>query len=108
LYCFSRGILTPHSDAATSLAYIYNCASRRIGQCTNAHVSASRIKKQLPRSKSLSALVDSVKNSMTTLSPAALGLKNPKSQRLFNEDVANIGTLANSLLAALQAVGGTP
>jgi hypothetical protein len=61
-----------------------------------------------PNVASVKALVDTVKNSMTALPPAALGLKNPKTARLFQDDVANIGTLADSLLAALQAVGGTP
>lgn len=57
---------------------------------------------------SVKALVDIVKMSMSSLPPAALGLKNPKSQRVFSDDVANIGTLADSILASLQAVGGTP
>lgn len=57
---------------------------------------------------SVKALIDVVKSSMTTIPPSSLGLKNPKSQQLFQNDVANIGTLADSLLAALQAVGGTP
>jgi hypothetical protein len=61
-----------------------------------------------PNIASVKALVDVVKSSITTLPPSSLGLKNPKSQQLFQNDVANIGTLADSLLAALQAVGGTP
>jgi hypothetical protein len=55
---------------------------------------------------SVKALLDVVKSSMTSLPPSALGLKNPKSAQLFQNDVANIGTLADSLLAALQAVTG--
>lgn len=57
---------------------------------------------------SVKALVDVVKNSAGTIPPAALGIKNPKSQRAFSADVDNIGTLADSILASLQAVGGTP
>jgi hypothetical protein len=62
------------------------------GQATGANVA------------SVKALVDVVKKSMTTLPPAALGLKNPKSARLFQDEVANIGTLADSVLAALANV----
>jgi hypothetical protein len=61
-----------------------------------------------PNIASVKALIDVVKSSMTTLPPSSLGLKNPRSQQLFQADVANIGTLADSVLAALQAVGGTP
>jgi len=61
-----------------------------------------------PNIASVKALVDVVKSSMTSLPPSSLGLKNPRSQQLFQADVANIGTLADSVLAALQAVGGTP
>jgi len=52
------------------------------------------------------SLVDAIKSSIAALPPAALGLKNPKSQQNFQQDVANIGTLADSLLTALEAVGG--
>jgi hypothetical protein len=61
-----------------------------------------------PNISSVKALVDVVKSSITTLPPSSLGLKNPRSQQLFQTDVANIGTLADSVLTALQAVGGTP
>lgn len=57
---------------------------------------------------SVKALVDVVKTSAGSIPPAALGIKNPKSQRAFSDDVANIGTLADSILTSLQAVGGTP
>jgi len=57
---------------------------------------------------SVKALIDTVKASLLKLPPSSLGIKNPKSQQLFQNDVANIGTLADSVLAALQAVGGTP
>jgi hypothetical protein len=61
-----------------------------------------------PNIASVKALVDAVKSSITTLPSSSLGLKNPRSQQLFQADVANIGTLADSVLTALQAVGGTP
>jgi hypothetical protein len=61
-----------------------------------------------PNIASVKALVDVVKGSITTLPPSSLGLKNPKSAQLFQNDVANISTLADSVLTALQAVGGTP
>jgi hypothetical protein len=64
------------------------------GQATQANIA------------SVKALVDVVKSSMTSLPPSSLGLKNPKSAQLFQNDVANIGTLADSVLAALQAVTG--
>lgn len=61
------------------------------GQATQANIS------------SVKSLVDTVKASMTNLPPAALGLKNPKSQRIFSDDVSNIGRLADSILASLEA-----
>lgn len=64
------------------------------GQATKANIA------------SVAALVDTVKASVQKLPPSALGLKNPKSQRIFQDDVSNIYTLADSLLAALQVVGG--
>ena len=68
------------------------------GQATQANIA------------SVKALVDQVKASLQALPPTALGLKNPNSQRSFNDDVANIGLLADSILSSLQAAasGGTP
>jgi hypothetical protein len=57
---------------------------------------------------SVKALVDTVKSSLQKLPASSLGIKNPKSQQLFQNDVANIGTLADAVLTSLQAVGGTP
>ena len=54
---------------------------------------------------SVKALVDVVKSSASSIPPPALGIKNPKSQRAFTDDVANIGRLADSILAALEAAG---
>jgi pyruvate/oxaloacetate carboxyltransferase len=64
------------------------------GQATQANIA------------SVKALVDTVKASLQKLPPSSLGIKNPKSQQLFQNDVANIGTLADAVLTALQAVGG--
>jgi hypothetical protein len=56
---------------------------------------------------SVKALVDTIKASLAALPPASLGFKNPRSQRAFQDDVTNIGALADSILSALQAAGGT-
>ena len=56
---------------------------------------------------SVKALTDTIKASLAALPPSGLGIKNPKSQQLFQTDVANIGTLVDAVLTSLQAVGGT-
>lgn len=62
------------------------------GQATQANIA------------SVAALVDTIKASIQKIPPAALGLKNPKSQRVFQDDVNNIYTLLDAVLTALQAV----
>ena len=64
------------------------------GQATQANIA------------SVKALVDQIKSSIAGLPATALGFKNPKSQQTFQQDVANIGILADSVLTALIAVGG--
>lgn len=61
------------------------------GQATEANVA------------SVKAMVDTIKRSLAALPPESLGLKNPKSQQIFQKDVENIGTLADALLISLQA-----
>lgn len=55
---------------------------------------------------SIRAMVGEIKASLASLPPAAVGLKNPRTQQTFQADVANIGVLADALLAAVEAVGG--
>lgn len=50
------------------------------------------------------ALVAQIKNSAQALPPSALGIKNPKSQQTFQQDVASIGSLADAILSSLQVV----
>jgi hypothetical protein len=64
------------------------------GQATAANVASVR------------AMVDQIKASLSALPASALGIKNPKSQQTFQADVTSIGTLADALLTALEAVGG--
>lgn len=54
---------------------------------------------------SITALIDQLKNSVNTIQPQALGVKNPKSQQTFQADVANIFALADAVLNSLQAGG---
>jgi hypothetical protein len=56
---------------------------------------------------SVKAVVDQIKASLQALPASALGIKNPKSQQTFQQDVSGIGTLADALLAALEAVTGS-
>jgi len=63
------------------------------GQATTANIAGVR------------SLIDQIKASIATLPPAALGIKNPKSQQTFEQDVQAIGTLADGILAALEAIG---
>jgi hypothetical protein len=65
------------------------------GQATQANV------------QSVQHLVDLIKSSITQMPSAALGIKNPRSQQTFQQDVQNVGALAGALLAAVEAVQGT-
>lgn len=53
---------------------------------------------------SVKAVVDQIKASLQALPASALGIKNPKSQQTFQQDVSGIGTLADAILSALEAV----
>ena len=53
---------------------------------------------------SVKAVVDQIKASLQALPTSSLGIKNPKSQQTFQQDVSGIGTLADAILSALEAV----
>ena len=55
---------------------------------------------------SIKALVDQIKLSLHAVPPIAIGVKNPKSQQTFQHDIDNVSSLADSVLTALEAVGG--
>lgn len=80
-------------------------------QVANIHLQVTAILKQGQATQanvaSIKDLVDQIKASIAALPPSSLGIKNPKSQQNFEQDVSNIGTLADSLLAALETIGGT-
>ena len=65
------------------------------GQATQANIAAIR---------NLLAVIK--KTLIANLPTSALGLKNPKTQQTFAADVFNVGSLADALLAALEATGG--
>lgn len=50
------------------------------------------------------ALIDQMKASAMTLPPSALGIKNPRSQQTFQQDVSSIASLADAILSSMQAV----
>lgn len=64
------------------------------GQATTATVASVR------------NLANVIKTSIAAIPPSALGLKNPQTQGTFQQDLNNISTLLDSILAALQAVQG--
>lgn len=82
------------------------------GQVAQLHLQVTALLDQgsntTPDVSGIRAMVAQLRLAASTLPPAALGVKNPKSQQLFSQDVASIGSLADALLASLQAIGGTP
>ena len=104
----AEAVVTSGLAPAAEMAPIINCSGQVAlvhqqvtailaqGQATSANVTA------------IQHMVGVIKGSIANLPPSALGLKNPKSQQAFQADVANVAALADALLAALQAVGGTP
>lgn len=56
---------------------------------------------------SVKGLVDAIKASIAELPAPTLGLKNPRTQQSFQQDVQALGALADSLLSALSAAGAS-
>lgn len=103
----AEAVVTSGLTSAQQMAPIINWT----GQVAMLHQQITSILSQGSATQaniaSVRALVNTIKQSASTIPPAALGFKNPNSQRAFEADVGNIGTLADSILSALQsAVGG--
>lgn len=97
----AEAIVTSGLGSAQQMAPIINWT----GQVAMLHQQITSILAQGSATQanivSVKALTDVIKRSMQTLPPAALGVKNPNSQRAFQDDVSNIGALADSILSAL-------
>lgn len=96
----STGVLTPLQAAPM----IGAC-----GRIATIHTQITAVLRQgTPTSASvasIAALIDQVKAAVQAIPPEALGIKNPQSQQIFKTDVANVYSLADAILNALQAGG---
>jgi len=79
------------------------------GQVATLHLQVTAIIQQAQTTTvslaSVQALVDQIKASIQSIPPTSLGLKNPKTQQAFSQDVSSLSTLADAILTSLQAAG---
>jgi pyruvate/oxaloacetate carboxyltransferase len=95
----SSGLATPAQAAPIILA---------TGRVAGLHLQVTAVLKQGTASQvnvaSIKAMVDQIHASINAVPVVSLGIKNPKSQQSFAADLKSISTLADAVLASLEAV----